>query len=72
MSKDNKFFTIDEKAIRRKYSSLANFRRETGITVGVLDGLRKKKTDIFNANGKSWKAYQKMLDMGFIKLKDTK
>ena len=26
-----------------------------------------KKTDIFKAGGESWKAYNKLLDMGYIK-----
>jgi len=67
MSKDNRFIRIDEKAIKRKYSSIANFRREVGISVGVYDGLKKKKTDIFKAGGESWKAYNKLLDMGYVK-----
>lgn len=71
MQKENKFFFIDETAIRRKYSSIANFRKEEGISVGVYDGLNKKTTDIFKHGSKSWKAYNKLLDMGYIKFNDN-
>lgn len=57
---------IRDKAIKRKYGSIRGFCKEENIGLGVYYGLKKKNSDSFHPQGKSFKAFKKLEGMGLI------
>jgi len=63
---------IDEAKIREEYGSINTFCKEENIGIGVYNGLRKKRTNVFQKGSASFKAYKKLKALGFIKIQTEK
>lgn len=62
---------IDTNAIQLKYGSIAEFRREEGISESVFCGLQRKKSLSFKKGSEARKAFNRINLLGFISIIET-
>jgi len=58
------------KKICESYQNLPNFCKEEGLSLNVVNSLRKKKGNYFRTGSKAFKAYKRLKALGFIKEED--
>ena len=54
------------KKICEKYQNIPNFCEEEGLSISVINSLKRKKGNYFKTGSKAFKTYKRLKALGFI------